>query len=144
MRSLERVFSRVFADWLPPLPAHVKYWAARIFPLVVIALGSLGVLAWLGVIGESGVATLQTFGISRAFPVFAAAIFHVLVPILQLLAIAGGYHMLLRRRLGWRLAFYVLLLGLFINLIWFSLAGIVWNIAFAYLLFQLKHYYPKC
>ncbi|MDR7867381.1 MAG: hypothetical protein RIN56_11230 [Sporomusaceae bacterium] len=143
MNSLERLFGRFFADWLPGLPAGVRDWAAKILPWVVIVLGVLGLLAWLSVIGLFGAATLKTAGFSRAFPSFAAAVFHILVPILQALAIAGGCFMLKRRRLGWVLAFYALLLGILMNLVWFNPAGLIWDFVFAYLLFQLKPYYRE-
>jgi hypothetical protein len=143
MNSLERLFGRFFADWLPGLPANVKEWVAKILPWILIVLGVLGLLAWLSILGLFGAATLKTVGISRAYPAFAAAIFHILVPVLQALAIAGGYYMLKRRRLGWVLAFWALLLGIIMNIIWFSLAGLVWDLILAYLLFQLKPYYRQ-
>ncbi len=143
MNSLERLFGRFFADWLPGLPANAREWAAKILPWVIIVLGLLGLLAWLSVIGLFGAATLKTAGLSHAFPSFAAAVFHVLVPTLQALAIAGGYFMLKRRRLGWTLAFYALLLGILMNLACFNPAGLVWDFVFAYLLFQLKPYYRE-
>lgn len=140
MTSLERIFARIFAEWLPGLPQSVKQWAARVLPWVIIVLAALGLLAWMSAAGLFG-AAFKTAGMNRAYPAFAAALFNILVPVLQILAIAGGCYMLSRRRLGWRLAFYALLLGLFVNLVWLSPAGIVWDIVFAYLLFQLKPYY---
>jgi hypothetical protein len=140
MNSLERLFARFFADWLPGLPPGVKEWAARVFPWVIIVLGVLGLLAWAGMTGPAG-AVVKTAGLGRLFPAVAAALFNILVPLLHILAIAGGCYMVRRRRIGWRLAFCALLLGLAISLAWFSPAGIAWDIVFAYLLFQLKPYY---
>jgi hypothetical protein len=142
MNSLERVFARFFAEWLPGLPPRVKEWAARVLPWVLIVLGALGLLAWMSVSGLFG-AAVKTAGVSLAYPAFAAALFNILVPVLQLLAIAGGCYMLRRRHLGWRLAFYAILLGLFVNLVWLSPAGLVWDVVLLYLLFQLRHFYPE-
>jgi len=142
MNSLEKIFARVFTEWLPGLPPSVKDRAARVLPWVIIVLGTLGLLAWMGATGLLGPAA-KTAGISRTCPAFAAALLNILIPGLQLIAIAGGCYMLQRRRLGWRLAFYALLIGLIIDLFLLSPAGIVWDVVFAYLLFQLKPYYSK-
>jgi hypothetical protein len=142
MNKLERVFALIFAEWLPGLPPRAKEWAAMALPWILIVLGVLGLLAWVSVSGLFGIA-LKTAGLSRDYPIVAAALFNIAVPILQLLAIAGGCYMLRRRRLGWRLAFSAILLGLLVNLVWFSPAGLVWDIILAYLLFQLKPYYPE-
>lgn len=141
MNSLERLLGRIFAGWLPALPLSVKEWAARILPWVIVVLGVLGLLAWVSAHGLFGAAAAKTLGTSRPFPAFAAALFNTLVPVLHVLTIAAGCYLLRWRRLGWRLALYALLLGLGINLVWFSPAGIAWDIVFAYLLFQLKPYY---
>ncbi len=139
MNSLERLFVRIFAEWLPGLPPSVKERAAGALPWVLIALGALGLLAWMSAVGLFG--AVKTAGARQAYTAFAAVLFNIAVPVTQLLAIAGGCYMLRGRRLGWRLAFYALLLSLLVNLIWLSLAGIVIDIVFAYLLLQLKPYY---
>jgi hypothetical protein len=143
MNSLERFFDKIFAGWLPGLPANAKDWAAKILPWLLIVLAALGLLSWLSVAGHFGAAALGSTGIHYAYPAFAAVVFNILVPVQFVLAITGGYYMLRRRRLGWRLAFYALLLGLLVNLVWFSMAGLVWSLIFAYLLFQVKPYFRQ-
>lgn len=137
MNSLEKLFARFFADWLPGLPPGVKEWAARLFPWVLIILGGLGLLASLG---AAGPAAAQNAGLGRLLPA-AAVFFAVLVPSQQLLTFVAGCYMVRRRRIGWRLAFTALLLGLVVHLCWLSPAGLSGDIVCAYLLFQLKPYY---
>lgn len=137
MNSLEKMLGQVFVDWLPGLPTNIKDWVVKILPWVLIILGALGLVGWLGVLGLLPL-SLKHLTLGQTF---AAVLFHLLVPILQVLTIAGGYFMLQRRRRGWALAFYALLLSFIVNLTWFNLAGIVFNLIFAYLLFQVKPYY---
>lgn len=137
MNGLEKMLGQVFVDWLPTLPSKSKDWVVRVLPWVMIVLGVLGLLGWLGVFGLFPI-SLKYLTLGQTF---AAVLFHILVPLLQVLTIAGGYFMLQRQRRGWRLAYYALLLSLVVNLFWFNLAGIVFNVIFAYLLFQIKPYY---
>ncbi len=143
MNDLERFFDRIFTGRLPGLPTNVKDYAAKILPWLIIVLAALGLLSWLSVAGLFKAAALGALGAKYAYPAFAAAAFNILIPIELVLALAGGGYMLQRRRLGWRLAFYSLLLGLLVNLVWFSLAGLVWSLIFAYLLFQVKPYFRQ-
>ncbi len=143
MNNLERFFDRIFAGWLPGLPPNIKDGAAKILPWLLIVLAALGLLSWLSVAGLFSAASLGAVGARYPYPAFAVTVFNVLVPIQLALAIASGGYMLQRRRLGWRLAFYALLLGLLVNLVWFSLAGLIWSLIFAYLLFQVKPYFRQ-
>ena len=49
--------------------------------------------------------------------------------------------MMSRRRKGWRIALYALLIGFISHLLNFSVFGIVLDALFAYLLFQIKDYF---
>lgn len=144
MKALEELFGKIFADNLPPLPPAAREWVVKILPWVLVVLGALGFLAWLGAVGLFGHAQMSALGFHRYAPsLFAALILYLFVPALQLLAIAGGYLMLGRKRLGWRIAFYSLVLGLVIHILSLSLGAIVINLIFAYLLYQIRPYYRE-
>lgn len=142
MQALEKLFGKIFADNLPPLPPVAREWVVKILPWILIILGSLGFVAWLAAVGLFGHTQSAALGFHRYAPsLFTAVILYLFVPLLQLLAVAGGYLMLGRKRLGWRIAFYSLVLGLVIHILSLSLGGIIVNLIFAYLLFQIRPYY---
>lgn len=142
MKALEELFGKIFVDSLPPLPAASREWVAKLLPWILLILGALGFLAWLSTIGLFGHGQMAAIGLSRyGSSFFAAIILYLFVPALQLLAIAGGYLMLGRNRLGWRIAFYSLVVGLALHILSLSLGGIIINLIFAYLLFQVRPYY---
>lgn len=144
MNALEELFGRIFADNLPPLPPAVREWVVKILPWIIIVLGALGLLAWLAAVGLFGHGQMAALSFHRYAPsIFAAIILYLFVPLLQLLGIAGGYFMLGRKRIGWRIAFYSLILGLVIHILSISLGGIIVNLIFAYLLFQIRPYYRE-
>lgn len=142
MNALEDLFGKIIAERLPPLSLAAKEWVVKILPWVLIVLGALGLLMWLGTVGLFGFAQTSGAGFQRHGPaVLAVFIIYILVPLLQLTAIGGGYLMLSRKRLGWLIAFYSLLFGLLVHLLYLSLIGLGLDIIFAYLLFQIRPYY---
>jgi hypothetical protein len=144
MNALEHLFGRLFVDKLPPLSPTVKEWVVKILPWVLIVLGALGLLMWLGTIGLFGAAQTAAIGLQHyAASFLTVLILYILIPLLQLTAIAGGYLMLSRKRLGWLIAFYSLLLGLIVHILYISLIGIILDLVFAYLLFQIRPYYRE-
>lgn len=138
MNSIEIILGAAFGK-LPPLPANVKGTAAKFIPWLIIGLGSFGLLAWLG--------SLQFFFALSGFshPAFPSSVILSLItaPVIQGMAICGGYFMLKRRSVGWRLAFYSLLVGAVVSLLSFTPIGLLLNAIFAYFLFQIKEFFTE-
>jgi hypothetical protein len=140
MNSLEEKLDDLFLNKLPPLPENIKENAGRFFPWVMIVMGVLGLLAWLSSIrllfGFSGLLNYAPLGVFWA-------IYLIVAPVVQAMAIYGGYLMLDRQHKGWSIALYALLIGLIVHIFSFSIVGILLDFIFAYVLFQIKKYYTE-
>lgn len=143
MNNLEQRLDELFLKTMPGLSAGVKETAAKVLPWLMMIFGGLGLLAWLSSLrfffGFAGLvrSVVPVYAFSDAFMM----IYLIAAPIAEVMAVYGGYLMLSRRRRGWILAFYALLIGLISQLCSFSIVGIVLNVVFAYLLFQIKEFY---
>lgn len=141
MNSLEQKLEDFFLGQLPGMSESKKQMAVKFLPWLIIVFGVLGTLAWLSSLrfffGLVGLA--PGYFISNIFML----IYFVLAPIMQALAVYGGYLMLNRKRRGWRIALYSLLLGVVSHICYLSILGLVIDFGFAYLLFQIRAYYTE-
>lgn len=143
MNSLEQMLEDLFLKKMPGLSGNAREIAAKALPWVLIVLGVLGFLAWIS--------SLRFFfgfsGLSRYIPGYAPDIFAmvqlVIAPVIQIMAIYGGYLMLSRQHRGWNLSLYALLIGFFSHLLSVSIFGIFLDFAVAYLLFQIKECFTE-
>jgi hypothetical protein len=71
------------------------------------------------------------------------ALYFIIAPIVQAMAVYGGYIMLSRQRKGWSIALYAILIGFTLNICCLSILGIVLDFFFAYVLFQIKSYFAQ-
>lgn len=140
MNSLEQWLQDLFVGKLPPMSGGAKETTAKVLPWVVIVFGCLGLFGW--------VASLQllfgVFGLAHyagALYSFLVLVHLIIAPIAASLGICGGYLMLSRQRKGWQLVFYSLLIGFASTVLSLSVAGVIFNFAFGYLLFQIKESY---
>lgn len=137
MKSLEEKLEDLFINKLPPLPENIKEKAVQFFPWVMIVLGVFGFVLWLSSLHF-------LFGIagpfSCTFGIFSA-IYFIASPIVQAMAVYGGYIMLSRQLKGWNISLYAILIGLIINIFCLSILGILLDLVFAYILFQIKRYF---
>jgi uncharacterized BrkB/YihY/UPF0761 family membrane protein len=143
MNALEEQIGKFFLEKLPPMPANGKDMVAKILPWVFIVLGILSLLALLSVIGLFSTASFMVMGMGHAVATFAygvAIITTILGAVVSIMAILSGYYMLNRKTKGWRIAFYSILLSFIVHLIHISILGIILDLIFAYLLFQVKEY----
>lgn len=145
MNALEEQLAKIFREKLPEMSGNAKEMTVKYFPWVLMVLGALGLLAWLSTIGLFRFASLVVMGVGHApgqvFSIFTALFLYVLAPVIQVLAISGGYMMLSRRLAGWRIAFYSVLVGFIVHVVYFSVFGLCLDLLFAYLLFQTREYY---
>lgn len=144
MNNLEQKLDDLFKT-MPGLSPGAKATAAKAVPWIMIVFGGLGLLAWLSTLRFFfGIAGLViNFIPGSMFSDAFMLIYLIIAPVVEVMAVYGGYLMLSGRRKGWLLAFYALLIGLIPHLCSFSIMGIVLDVAFAYLLFQIKEFYME-
>jgi hypothetical protein len=137
----EQQIEGYFLDKAPfQIPAHIKEaivkyapWinlALMVFllPAILVVLGIGTLLAPAGFLGGlgSGFAYMLTIGLS------------VVALALRILALPGLFS---RKRSGWVFTYYGDLVNVALNIISFSLFGLLFDIIFLFVLFQVRSYY---
>ncbi|EGO64851.1 hypothetical protein [Acetonema longum] len=147
MEKLEALMGTLFTQKLPVLPDKVKSVIMQVLPWIFAAFGALGFLSWItavGLVNFSQMAALKgSYILGYDVPLLGLIIFYALVPLSQILIMAGGYYMLGRRLKGWRLAVLATLISLTINALYVYAFGVVWDVLVLYALQQIKELYPK-
>lgn len=145
MEKLEALMGTLFTQRLPVLPDKVKAVIMQVLPWIFTAFGALGFLSWItaiGLVGFSQMAALKgSYILGYDVPLLGLIVFYVLVPVSQILIMAGGYYMLDRRLRGWRLAVLATLISLTINAVYVYAFGVVWDLLILYGLQQIKDPY---
>lgn len=143
MDGLETQIGKFVQEKLPALSEKTKESLVKYLPWVIIVLNVLGLLAWLGTIGlfGMGMAVGMHAAPGMALSFMSMLVIYALTPVMLGLSLLGGYLMLQRKLIGWRIAFYSLLFGLIINILHISVLGLALNLLFAYLLFQIRESY---
>lgn len=143
-KRLEQFLDDLFVSKAPALAANVKEAAAKVLPWAVIVLSGFGLVAWFSSVGL----LLTYFGWTGGYAVPYASVslmyvafYLLLAPVIQGLGLYGGYLMLSRQRKGWTIVYYSLLIGLIPQMTSFSIVGLLLNVAFLYLMFQIKSQY---
>ncbi|BBB92088.1 MAG TPA: hypothetical protein PKA28_05555 [Methylomusa anaerophila] len=138
MEKLETELRKIFLEKLPPLSPNVKEGLAKYLPWIIIVFGVLGLLCLFSILGMFTAAARMAGGYTGIMSLII-----VISAIIQILGILAGYWMLSRQLRGWQLALLTSLTGFVVNIIHFSLFGIIIDFVFVYLLFQIREYYPR-
>jgi hypothetical protein len=117
---------------LPQLSQSFRDGYVRYTPWVMLLFLPLHFLAVLLVLGFSGVAALL------GHPSFMTALVTMVLFVLQAMALPG---MFARTRRGWSLSLYGLLIGALVQVLRFSLVGLLFQALFLWLAFQAKYEY---
>lgn len=145
MNRLEDFLSGLFLGKLPPLSASAKENLAKFLPWVFIIFGVLGLAAILTAIFSLNYAGMLAIGMGRiwgmSIPFISLAMIYIITPGIQLVSVAGGYLMLKHKLLGWQLVFFCTLFTLIIHILYLSFLGLVLDILFLYILFQVRNYF---
>lgn len=145
MTKLEMFLSGLFLGKLPPLSASTKANLAKFLPWAFILFGILGFAAILSAIFTLNYAGMLAIGMGRiwgmSIPVISLAMIYIITPSIQLASIAGGYLMLKHKLLGWQLVFSCTLVTLILHILYLSFLGLLLDILFFYILFQVRSYY---
>jgi len=146
MTKIENFLGAVLYDKMPPISDKLKKIAVKFLPLIIIVLGIIGLMAIISVLGIFSATAALTVSVSgimgmKLLTVYDLILMYVLSPLSSLLAILSGYWMLNQELRGWRLALISTLLGFIIHVLHISIFGIVLNLFFIYLLFQIREFY---
>lgn len=145
MDALNKVISSLFLEKLPRLSPGAKNSAARMLPWLFMIFGALGLFAVLSTITSISFTNMLALGIGRfmgmSVPALGFIMIYLFLPLTQCLSIAGGYYMFRRKYRGWQLAALATFLSLFSHILYLSAIGLIFDIVFVYLLYQIRDSY---
>jgi len=137
---LEKELEPVFLQKFPPFSDSVKEFLVQYGPylmLVLSVIGVFGVLAAIGIVG-AGVG-MGAVSVGMGFNAYVSVALGVVTLVLYLMAFTP---LRARKRAGWNLLYYALLIGLISNLIELNvLAFIIGGLIGFWVLFQIREKY---
>lgn len=137
---LEKELEPIFLQKFPPFSESVKEFLVQYGPYIILVLSVIGVLGLLTALGVGG----AIFGAGGAsigigFNFYLGIALGIITLVLYLMAFSP---LKARKRAGWNLLYYALLIGLVSNLIQLSIFGfIVGGLIGFWVLFQIREKY---
>jgi len=137
---LERELEPVFLQKFPPFSEEVKEFVVRYGPyfiLILSVLGLMGLFTAFGIVGAvSGMGSVSTsFGISFYLNIALG----VFILIMYLMAFSP---LRARKRSGWNLLYYALLVGLVSNIVQLNIfVALISGVLGFWILFQIREKY---
>lgn len=137
---LEKELEPIFLQKFPPFSESVKEFLVQYGPYIILILSVIGVLGLLTALGVGG----AIFGAGGAsigigFNFYLGIALGIITLVLYLMAFSP---LKARKRAGWNLLYYALLIGLVSNLIQLSIFGfIVGGLIGFWVLFQIREKY---
>lgn len=145
MGILDRFIGILFLEKLPPLSPGAKHTIARMLPWLFIIFGTLGLFAVLSSALTISFADMLAMSLGQVMgmsvPALGFVMIYLLIPFTQILSIAGGYWMLRRQYRGWQLSALSTFLSFFSHILYLSVIGIILDILFLYLIYQIRERY---
>lgn len=134
---LEKELEPIFLEKFPAFPDHVKEGIAQYGPYVILVLAVLGLLGLLTAFGL-GSAALGV-GVAAYGGGFSFYIGIALAAITMILYVMAFSPLRARKRAGWNLIYYALLLGLVGSLIQLNIIGLIISAVVGFwILFQVR------
>lgn len=137
---LEKELEPIFLGKFPSFPDNVKDAIVQFGPYVMLVLAIIGLLGLLTAFGIGGAAIgvgLAAYG--GGFNFYVGIAFAALTMVLYLMAFSP---LKARKRAGWNLIYYALLLSLVGNLLQFNILGaIIGAVIGFWVLFQVREKY---
>lgn len=147
MDKFDNFLSRLFLDKFPPLPPGLKDGLIRVLPWLFLIFGALGLFAVLSAAVSFSFAGMMAMGMGQvlgmSIPALGFFMIYIFTPFTQLLSIAGGYFMLKRQLRGWQYALLATILSLFTHILYLSAVGLLLDIVFLYILYQIRDRYAS-
>ncbi|MCF0073238.1 hypothetical protein LZD49_22350 [Dyadobacter sp. CY261] len=137
---LEKELEPIFLQKFPPFSDSVKEFLVQYGPYIILVLSVIGVFGLLTALGVGG----AVFGMGGAsvgigFNFYVAIALGIVTLVMYLMAFSP---LKARKRAGWNLLYYALLVGLVSNLIQLSIFGfIIGGLIGFWVLFQIREKY---
>lgn len=137
---LEKELEPIFLQKFPPFSENVKEFLVQYGPYILLVLSVIGVLGLMTALGVGGAifgAGGATVGIGFNF--YLGIALGMVTLVLYLMAFSP---LKARKRAGWNLLYYALLIGLVSNLVQLSIFGfIIGGLIGFWVLFQIREKY---
>lgn len=140
MNPVEQPLVDLFSKF-PVFPTDIKNVIRKVLPWILIVIGVFSILAWLVLIGISGL-SIGLSAITSSMPRYLGDIgTYVIMPIQALLALAGGVFIFQGKKSGWDYAVYYEILSILIAILTFSIFSILWSFLWLWCIFQIREYF---
>lgn len=148
MQALEDALGNFFVGTLPAFPEGFKTWLQKWLPILFIVFAILGLVTWLFVsvlAARLGALAFGFGGVSApGFLSFLGPVFTwFIIPVQLVLELLGGIQMRGRKIMGWRLAFYSVLVGAVFAILNLAVTSIIFTFFELWALFQIRDYYAS-
>jgi hypothetical protein len=122
------------------IPAPTKEAIVKYVPWINLVFMILLLPAVLAVLGLGALFTPFSFlgGFGGGFAYIFTLLFTIAILVLRALALPGLFN---RKRSGWVFSYYGDLINILLNIISFSIIGLLFDVLFLFVLFQIRSYY---
>ena len=138
---LEKELEPIFLEKFPEFPDHVKEVIVRYGPYILLILSIIGLLGILTAFGVGG-AAISSIGVAAygtGFGFYVGIALNIVTLVLYLMAFSP---LRARKKEGWNLIYYALLISLLVNLIQLNIIGaLIGGIVGFWILFQIRSKY---
>ncbi|MCE7065736.1 hypothetical protein [Dyadobacter sp. CY326] len=137
---LEKELEPIFLQKFPPFSDTVKEFLVQYGPYIILVLSIIGIFGLLTALGIGGAALgLGAVSVGIGFNFYLSIALGIVTLIMYLMAFSP---LKARKRSGWNLLYYALLVGLVSNLIQLSILGaIISGVIGFWVLFQIREKY---
>lgn len=138
---LEQQLETYFIEKAPfQVPLNIKESIVKYVPWINLVLMIILFPVVLAVLGLGTIFTPVSFlgGVGAGFSFMLTIIFTVAILILRALALPGLFN---RKRSGWVFTYYGDLINVLLNIISLSIIGLLFDVLFLFILFQVRNYY---
>jgi hypothetical protein len=130
-----------FIDKAPfQIPVSTKEAIVKYVPWINLVFMILLLPVVLAVLGLGALFTPLSFfgGLGGGFSYILTFIFTIAILVLRALALPGLFN---RKRSGWVFSYYGDLINIVLNILSFSIIGLLFDVVFLFVLFQVRSYY---
>lgn len=137
---LEKELEPIFLQKFPPFSEGLKEGIAQFGPYVLLLFSILGIIGLLGAAGLGGLGIgMGVVSFGTGFRFYVGILIAILMVVLYLLAFSP---LKARKKSGWNLIYYALLISLLSNLVQLNIFGfIVGGLLGFWILFQIREKY---